>query len=208
VENCLFRVPRHTLESQSKIFRDMFSLPAVEAEGSSDDNPIRLDGVKKVDFKCLLEVLFTTNSFGLSWRSYEAWLSTVKLSHMWQFDEIYKVAIWGMSYKSVGKSAVEKVALAFQYDIKPWLLPGLNELAQRDEPIGLKDVELLGLDVALKVAAVRESLAWQPSEKTDLSPYRPSFISPSSPHLTSGVRVAQVVDFTPTIKRIFHIPGM
>ena len=59
VENRLFRVPRQSLESQSKIFRDMFSLPVAEdTEGSSDNNPIRLDGIKKEEFKRFLEVLF------------------------------------------------------------------------------------------------------------------------------------------------------
>jgi hypothetical protein len=37
----------------------MFSLPAAEdAEGSSDKNPIRLDGIKKEEFKRFLDVLF------------------------------------------------------------------------------------------------------------------------------------------------------
>lgn len=52
VENCLFKVPRQTLEFQSKVFRDMFSLPAsAVAEGSSDNNPIRLDGIAKEEFR-------------------------------------------------------------------------------------------------------------------------------------------------------------
>lgn len=60
VENTLFRVLREPLESQSKIFRDMFSLPvAGDAEGSSDNNPIRLEGITKSEFKRFLEVLFT-----------------------------------------------------------------------------------------------------------------------------------------------------
>lgn len=37
----------------------MFSLPVAEdVEGSSDNNPIRLDGIKKEEFKRFLEVLF------------------------------------------------------------------------------------------------------------------------------------------------------
>lgn len=36
----------------------MFSLPVAEdAEGSTDDNPIRLDGIKKEEFRRFLEVL-------------------------------------------------------------------------------------------------------------------------------------------------------
>jgi hypothetical protein len=39
----------------------MFSLPVAggaEPEGSSDKNPIRLDGIKKEEFKRFLQVLF------------------------------------------------------------------------------------------------------------------------------------------------------
>ncbi|KAH0829113.1 hypothetical protein J3R83DRAFT_2580 [Lanmaoa asiatica] len=99
VENCLFRVPRQSLESQSRIFRDMFSLPVVEdAEGSSDDNPIRLDGIK---FKRFLEALFmgayeeTTKSYAI----FEMWFPVVKLARMWEFDRIYKYAVDNMPYK-------------------------------------------------------------------------------------------------------------
>ena len=37
----------------------MFSLPVAEdPEGSRDDNPIRLDGIKTEEFRRFLEVLF------------------------------------------------------------------------------------------------------------------------------------------------------
>src|SRR5438309_2034676 len=78
---------------------------------------------------------------------------------MWEMWGVCKKAIKMMPYSSVDKDPVEKVGLAFQYDIHEWLLPGLNELAKRPEPISIKDVELLGWEVALKVAEVRESLA-------------------------------------------------
>ena len=43
------------------VFLDMFSflpLPVAEVEGSSDEHPIRLDGVMADEFRWLLEVLF------------------------------------------------------------------------------------------------------------------------------------------------------
>jgi len=61
VEDCLFRVPRHTLEAQSTVFLDMFSFPPppdTEVEGSSDEHPIRLDGVMADEFRQLLKVLY------------------------------------------------------------------------------------------------------------------------------------------------------
>ena len=86
------------------------------------------------------------------------WFPVVKLARMWEFDRIHKYAIQNMPYEQVCKTSAEKVALAIKYDIQPWLLPGLNELAKRNEPLGNHDLELLGPEVVLKVSAVRESL--------------------------------------------------
>lgn len=61
VQDRLFRVPRHTLEAQSVVFQDMFSFPPppdAEVEGSSDEHPIRLDGVTVDEFRHLLKVLY------------------------------------------------------------------------------------------------------------------------------------------------------
>jgi len=61
VEDCLFRVPRHTLEAQSTFFRDKFLSPPpldAEVEGWNDEHPIRLDGATAQEFRWVLEVLF------------------------------------------------------------------------------------------------------------------------------------------------------
>ena len=61
VENTLFRVPRHRFEQESDVFRDMFQLPVAEntiPDGYSDEQPLRLDGVAKEDFRQLLRVMF------------------------------------------------------------------------------------------------------------------------------------------------------
>lgn len=58
VEDCLFRIPKQYLEQECRIFKDAFSLPATQdAEGSSDANPFRLDGVSKGDFRAFLQAL-------------------------------------------------------------------------------------------------------------------------------------------------------
>ena len=61
-----------------------------------------------------------------------------------------------MPYEQVGKTPAEKVGLAVRYDIQPWLLPGVNELARRKEPLGNDDLVHLGPELALKPAAARE----------------------------------------------------
>ncbi len=60
VENRLFKVPRQIFIHQSQVFRDMFSLPVPEgtkADGTSDDKPLKLDGIAAVDFIRLLRYL-------------------------------------------------------------------------------------------------------------------------------------------------------
>ena len=63
VEDQLFKVPRRNFAIESEIFSDMFQLPVPTTaghslDGSSDDQPLRLDGIKKSDFVQLLRVMF------------------------------------------------------------------------------------------------------------------------------------------------------
>ncbi|KAG6325823.1 hypothetical protein ID866_13266, partial [Astraeus odoratus] len=197
----------------------MFSLPVPndeEVEGSSDEHPIHLPDVRADEFRLLLKVLLTS-SFGSQGNlpsSPDEWLSVIKLARMWEMDEVCKKAIKMVPYSSVNKNAVEKVGLAFQYDIDEWLVPGLNELAKRAEPVSMKDVELLGWEVALKVAEVRESLVIS-TKAHDRVPLPPSgaqesgrsgkIVSTPVTRLSSGTRDASSVDFTSTIKRVFKL---
>jgi hypothetical protein len=61
VEDTLFRVPRRYFEQESEVFHDMFRLPVAEdaiPDGCSDEQPLRLDGILKEDFRQLLRVMF------------------------------------------------------------------------------------------------------------------------------------------------------
>jgi hypothetical protein len=64
VENELFKVPRRNFAIESEIFSHMFDLPipttggCLSPDGSSEDQPLRLEGIKKSDFLPLLRVMF------------------------------------------------------------------------------------------------------------------------------------------------------
>lgn len=59
VENTLFKVPRIYFEKGSSIFSDMFAVAnADRSEGSTDENPIKLESIEKVDFQRLLNAMF------------------------------------------------------------------------------------------------------------------------------------------------------
>jgi hypothetical protein len=58
VEGHLYSIPKQTLISQSPVFEGMFSTSNDgRGEGSSDENPIILEGYKKNDFESLLRVM-------------------------------------------------------------------------------------------------------------------------------------------------------
>ncbi|KDQ50885.1 hypothetical protein JAAARDRAFT_199588 [Jaapia argillacea MUCL 33604] len=65
VEGQRFQIPRRYFENDSEIFRGMFSVPVPEgspADGSSIDHPLRLEGVRKDDFRQLLRVMYPRQS--------------------------------------------------------------------------------------------------------------------------------------------------
>jgi hypothetical protein len=60
VESTLFNVPKHVFD-ESPIFQDMFSVPpgaSQSVDGLSDQQPLRLEGVSLIDFRCLLNYLY------------------------------------------------------------------------------------------------------------------------------------------------------
>ncbi|KAG6325991.1 hypothetical protein ID866_13098 [Astraeus odoratus] len=84
------------------------------------------------------------------------WTSVLKLATTWGFKDTRQAAIDALNDSQIG--LVDRVVLAQTYDIKDWLLPALNQLAQRAEPISLEEAGRIGVDVALKMTWVRERL--------------------------------------------------
>ena len=73
---------------------------------------------------------------------------------MWELENVRKLSIRRMS--ELGVDSVTKISLAIDYHIEEWLLPALNSLVQRAEPMGVGDATRLGIDYTLKIAAIRE----------------------------------------------------
>ncbi|KAI6043402.1 hypothetical protein EDC04DRAFT_2562969, partial [Pisolithus marmoratus] len=171
VEDHLFRIPREPLETESTVFKDMFLLPQGDSEtveGQSDTSPVILQGISKNEFESLLRALmYRSVSKKSSGLDQAQWISVLKLSTMWEFDELRNVAIQHLDQPSPSFNAadtpppfnpVDKFALASKYDIKEWFLPALLALARRSKPISVEEGRLIGFENALKVAAVREEL--------------------------------------------------
>ncbi len=91
--------------------------------------------------------------------SADEWISVLKLTTMWQFPVLRKVAIDNLVPLLGGQDgdAVRWIGLARTYDVHEWMFPALDKLAQRREPLRLHEAELLGIATAVKMAEVRES---------------------------------------------------
>ncbi|KAE9405135.1 hypothetical protein BT96DRAFT_358816 [Gymnopus androsaceus JB14] len=135
VENCLFRVPINGLAAESQIFRDMMEFPASGNEGLSDQNPIRLDGVLRDDFRQLLRVLCPPGSMlPLQPLSFSEWTSVLKLADMWLMDGIREHAISCMGALP-NIEPVDKIVIARKFNILSWLAPCFNEILQRSQSV-------------------------------------------------------------------------
>ncbi|KAI6040627.1 hypothetical protein EDC04DRAFT_1459879 [Pisolithus marmoratus] len=149
----------------------MFLLPQGDSEmveGQSDKNPVILQGVSKTEFESLLRALMD-RQHGTQKRSkldHNQWISVLKLSTMWEFNNLRNVAIQYLDVPSGPLGPVDKFALASKYEIKKWLLPALSALARRSEPISVEEGRCIGFENALKLAAVREKLAAMREEVT------------------------------------------
>ncbi|EIW74321.1 hypothetical protein CONPUDRAFT_33640, partial [Coniophora puteana RWD-64-598 SS2] len=157
VEDTLFCVPRSMLQRYSDVFKDLFELPTSEstgAEGESKENPIVLEDIKAWEFKQLLKTIFFRHDDQPV--TQEEWVAVLKLTHRWEMAELHRVAMESLS--AMPMDPVEKAGLAQDLDIQEWKLPAYQEIARRSEPLTMSDVDRLGLDTILKLAAVRESI--------------------------------------------------
>jgi len=172
VEDNLFKVPRACFE-HTGIFRTIFTLPTIDdtpVDGSDDEHPFKLDGIKKADFQVFLKVLYPRDiPLQRTTVTEEEWTVVLELPTMWDFFEVRKLAIEELS--KLVMSPITKILLARRYNIQKWLFAGYEELAKRTEPVSVGEAEQLGWDTAILIFQVREEslvdivAGW--GEKTD-----------------------------------------
>jgi hypothetical protein len=93
------------------------------------------------------------------------WMSVLKLSTIWGFHAVRSTAIENLSAFATD-DPVLKVIVAKKYSVVDWLVPALNALAQRNEPLGYADFERFKdigtvdyvVDFLLRLAQVREKI--------------------------------------------------
>ncbi|KAJ7876093.1 hypothetical protein B0H14DRAFT_2501466 [Mycena olivaceomarginata] len=177
VENALFKVPRFQFERHSGIFATTFSLPqSVEgAEGSSDKTPFKLDGIKSLDFRRLLGVLYPMTrrpSPKTPTLSKDEWISVLKLANLWDFIEVRNLAIEQLTSYAGSLDCIERILFARQFDVSAWLQSGYVELARRKAVVSAEEAGKIGWETALQICQLREAKTlstsrWQESLRED-----------------------------------------
>ncbi|KDR75510.1 hypothetical protein GALMADRAFT_247952 [Galerina marginata CBS 339.88] len=153
VECCLFRVPLYQFFNESPDFSDIHGLSFYP---SNSGDPIRLEGVRQVDFRRLLKLLYPLPvSLQLS-MSKDEWISVLTLSSEWRFLRLRNMAI---SELQRSLTSVEKICLGRERHISSWVIEGFGELVHRKDP--LTDDEAIDLDAnyvttAYKLFRIRE----------------------------------------------------
>lgn len=90
------------------------------------------------------------------------------------------------------RSPQDVIAMARKYEVDKWLLNAVEKMAKRSQPVNAEDVQIVGLDDALKVAHVRER----------------AMLILRGPSIANGRidwKERSALDFKPTIMEIFGI---
>ncbi|KAK0212409.1 hypothetical protein DFS33DRAFT_1482309 [Desarmillaria ectypa] len=161
VEDELFRAPRYQFIKHSETFRAMFALPQADAdavEGNTDDKPICLYGVSKIDFERLLNFMYPLDIPPVLKRTLKEWISILKLSTMWVMTEIRNSAIFHIMERNQEVEAVERITLGRSHDVPTLVRSGLVTLVNQDGGVSEQQAVLLGWETALRIQWVRDKL--------------------------------------------------
>jgi len=153
----LFKVPLGCF-ANTGIFGTIFTLPVAQdalVDGSDDEHPFKLHGIKQAEFRAFLGVLYPYDILLRTANvSEEEWISILKLSTMWEFSYARDLAIKELSGRAM--DPITKVLLARQYSIPKWLLAAYHELVNRKELVSCDEAQQLGLNVAIQIFHIRE----------------------------------------------------
>ncbi|TDL24348.1 hypothetical protein BD410DRAFT_719886, partial [Rickenella mellea] len=154
VDGYIFRLPRIYFD-QSETSRKMFPLPpASQPRDVSEGDAILLEGVTRDGFEAFLRVLIPLWEFDpIEPMTGDEWLQVLNLAQKWDFPKIRRIAIDELNKHPI--EVVLKIHIAQLCGVTEWLIPSFKALAQRENPLTMMDVELLGTETASKITRVR-----------------------------------------------------
>lgn len=150
-------MPRIRFEVDSKVFATMFLLPPGEAaavEGVDEKSPIKLEGIRRRDFRNLLHAIYPNLVPKRPDPSQDELLALLHLSTMWEFKEVRKVVIAKLTEKPM--DAIQKIQLAREAKVSQWLLSAYAELVSSDKPLTLKEIGTLDWETIARLLLVQQ----------------------------------------------------
>ncbi|TDL18038.1 hypothetical protein BD410DRAFT_775464 [Rickenella mellea] len=161
VESTYFRVHRFYFMRESRVFRDMFSLPVPASgavEGMSVSNPIVLEQVKAGDFRSLLWFFYNSHydHDPAHADKFRTWTGILRLSRLWSFKRLFKLASDKLKSLHFPDPFI-KIGISLEFRLLPeWALPEYVEICRRLEPLKISEIAQLPPEIIAKVAALRE----------------------------------------------------
>ncbi|KAK0212365.1 hypothetical protein DFS33DRAFT_1492124 [Desarmillaria ectypa] len=159
VEDQLFKVTRHMFEESSEVFSTILSLPqgsSSPVDGSDDEHPLVLQGVKGADFENLLKVMVHAGRQSAPKLSHNEWLSALKLATMWGMTTVRRMAINEITQLN-SMTDVDQVIFGREHAVVDWVISGYQALTKRKTVISMQDASRLSLSTCLKVWQVQVS---------------------------------------------------
>ncbi|SJL01258.1 uncharacterized protein ARMOST_04576 [Armillaria ostoyae] len=151
-ENTLFNVPRYHFENFSEVFTTMYTLPhgdSLNADGSSDEHPLVLQGVTAQEFRSLLNVMLHPKS--LPQLTKEGWLDVLKLSNMWRLSYIRNFIAIRKLNRRKDMSFTDKIVWGRCYKVADWMIAGYSGLIDRGDVLSLDEGVRIGVPGTLGI---------------------------------------------------------
>ncbi|KAL0067292.1 hypothetical protein AAF712_005690 [Marasmius tenuissimus] len=157
VEDELYKVPKHRFANNPySPFTYIFTLPqtTTSSKGMSSDNPIVLEQISKIEFERFLGVLYdpqfyTINDDSSADTYAETWLSVLKLSSLWNFLDVRKIAIERIEKAVTGPSFtnIDRLLAGSRYGVLQLFIAGVFAIGRDPSyDIDLAGARRLGLE--------------------------------------------------------------
>ena len=168
----LFNVHRYFLKKESPVFADMFSLQS--SEGSSDSNPILLEGTTPFELETFLACIYPRCATNLSAISHassqrcpsrlgkvdelpsESWISVLKFATKWQCDAVRDIAMEHLQdIRKDAPTLAQQIALAKMLHLDAWYQQACLKMCERSSPLTEAEAELLDKREIVRISAMR-----------------------------------------------------
>ncbi|RPD70495.1 hypothetical protein L226DRAFT_470190 [Lentinus tigrinus ALCF2SS1-7] len=151
IENILYNVHRSLLRSQE---------PEVHWGGRSAEYPLRPNDVRPLEFEMFLSLIYPSVPVpddAPCPRIAEDWVAVLEQSYKWSCMKIQLCAVEQL--KAIQMDDALKIAVWQKYGLDgSHVKPCYHRLATRDSPLTHAEGRLLGLEIVLRLSALRERI--------------------------------------------------